>query len=218
MKRILFFLLTMSLLFPAISFAQDEPIKVKKEKTTRMGVVVTGAPAFYNVDGHSSTGGMRFGAGFAMTMPFKPRDIEFPWHFNMQFNIMDVSTGTVDLGGRSGEDDILMIELFPMSFGADYVFNPLSTRGKFKVYGLGRFSFLSVGVPYISTSKLTSTTYRHLDSEFGAGVGAEIGLKYGWQHIEIAVGGFIGVNGTYSSEKSGSMSNMGVAASLFYYW
>lgn len=218
MKRILFLLLSAILLFPAASFAQEEEvIKVKKEKTTRMGLYVSGAPVSYKISGVSgSTSGTRFEFGFAWSLPFKPSDIECPWLFNMKIGIMDINTGKVSLDRKfsSDEEDLLMLGLFPMSFGVDYVCNPLSSRGKFKIYGLGRFSFLDIGVPYIERGK----SYNYLSSDFGIGIGAEIGIKYGWQHFEIALGGFAGVNSTYSDEKSGSMSNMGVAATLFYYF
>lgn len=217
MRKITVLTVIFSLLFAATAFAQEENVKVKKVKNTRMGLVVTGGPVWYSLDNYKCTGCKKIGGGFALTTPIKPSDIECPWYFNFGCNILDVNMCNVDLGNRhSDSESILMIEMFPFLLGADYVFNPLSAGGKFKAYAQGRLSFLAIGVPSVESSKKSS--YKTLKTDaFGLGIGAEIGLKYGWQHFEVGVGAFVGVNAVYS-ESSGSFTNKGVAASLYYYF
>lgn len=220
MKRFLIFVVILATAFGVSLFAQDEPLKVDREKHTRMGIRISGGPAWVSAtDKIDCDQGLEFGAYYALTAAMKPSDIEFPWFFNFGVGF-EYTGGKMTYGKRKNEGTYTIVDLFPMYFGADYVFNPLSTSSKFKLYGDLRCSFLTIGIPTSKTGKHSNgSTFDSVESAtIGINVGAEFGIKYAFKKFEIAIGGVAGVGSPYSYKYSGGMTYYGAKASLYYFF
>ena len=176
--------------------------KVKKEKTTKLGLSLKAGPASYSIDGFDCDGGMFVEAFFTINRPFRPSNIECPWHFETGFGF-DYFGGNATWKGKGrGEEDngILMIGLFDIPVSVKYALNPLGTRGKWNINAGINFCPLVIGAASIETHEsYRSSDWHTLGSEMGMRFGLNAGVAYEAKHFGIGIGVGYGWVTPYSS-------------------
>ena len=197
--------LALCALFTLAANAQSDLVgtrKVKKEKATKLGVSLKAGPASYSIDGFDCDGGMFAEAFFTINSPFKPSNLECPWHFEVGFGF-DYYGGNATWAGKGrgeGGNDIMMIGLFDSPVAVKYVLNALGTRGKWNINAGINFCPLVVGATSIETHEsYYSGDWHTLGSEMGMRFGLNIGLAYEAKHFGVGIGAGYGWAIPYSS-------------------
>lgn len=199
-------------------FNEKSSMKVKKERTNKMGIMVKSGMASFSLDGWDCKSEIFGQVFFTYGGPIKPRNPECRWAFETGVGLDFYSGKARYSKGRYDEDeDILMIGLFTIPVKVKYILNPLSIRGKWNLNAGIDFCPLLVGIP--TDEKIKKTSYHHLSSgDVGLKLNAEIGVGYETNHWGFSIGGFAGLTTPYSAdaEKGSGPTMVGFYASLQY--
>lgn len=196
--------------------------KVKKTKTTKLGIFVEGASESYSLGDWDSKSGMSLGAYFGASSLMKPRKPECHWGCGAAIGI-NYFGGKLERPGKYSssskiEGDVTSVGLFDLKGDIKYFFNPLSTRGKWYMKGEVTVCPLQINV----LTEEESSTYSK-DTYIGSGaMGASvsIGAHFGYEakHWGASIGAHYGAMTTYSSDNSSVPTFSGFGASLQYFF
>lgn len=189
--------------------------KVKKEKKQKMGLELVLGHANYSLKDFDCTGGVFGELKFIMTAPLGKQP-DPRWVGELGIGLGFYNGSATEKKAYASKDDISYAELFNISMRARLILNKYSTRGKWYLYPGLDICPLVVGMPSVkeSSSKYSSSTYKHLDAGAGVNIGFNGGLGFEAKHIGFTVGGFAKIGASYSSETSGSLSTTGLYASF----
>lgn len=196
--------------------------KVKKTKTTKMGIFVEGASESYSLSGWDSKSGMSIGAYFGASALMKPRKPENHWGWGAAIGIKYFG-GSLERQEKHSYStrlkcDVTSVSMFDMKGDVKYFFNPLSTRGKWYIKGGVSVCPLQINVP---VEKESSTYSKNTYIDSGAmGVSLSIGAHFGYEakHWGASIGAHYGAMTTYSSENSSVPTFCGFGASFQYFF
>lgn len=195
--------------------------KVKKTKTTKLGIFVEGASESYSLGDWDSKSGMSLGAYFGASSLMKPRKPECHWGWGAAIGI-NYFGGKLERPGKYSssskiEGDVTSVGMFDLKGDIKYFFNPLSTRGKWYVKCGATACPLQINVPTEEESSTSKNTYL---SSGAMGMSISIGAHIGYEakHWGASIGAHYGAMTTYSSDNSSVPTFSGFGASLQYFF